>query len=270
VKIVEGKGSSTGIQLVANGVDTFAFADAAVAAKAASQGMPVKVVMGLHRKATMGIVFPANRGIRTPQDLKGKTISVCAGDSASVLLPAYLKAVSLSLTDVKLLNVECSAKHPMVAQGRADASPTPVYGGKGLQMAAGVKEVASFDYADAGLVFPAHGIVASLKTIETRPEVIRRFVAATAKGWLETKQNPDAGLQILFEMFPLLKEQAPHHRLSLVESLRYLDTPNTVGKPFGWQSPDEWREAIRLLAEYMDLKPAASVDTYFTNEFVSK
>ena len=50
----------------------------------------------------------------------------------------------------------------------------------------------------------------------------------------------------------------------------YINTPGTAGKPFGWQSPEEWKAAEKLMVEYMDVKPAASVDAYFTNAFVPK
>ena len=40
-----------------------------------------------------------------------------------------------------------------------------------------------FDYADAGIFLPSHGIIASEKTIAQRADVVRRFVAATAKAW---------------------------------------------------------------------------------------
>lgn len=270
VKILEGKGSGIGVQLVGNGTDTFAFADSAVAAKSASLGVPVKVVMGIIRRATMAVVFPTDRGLLKPENLKGKRVSVCAGDSASVLFPAYLKSIDLAASDVQLVSVECNSKHPVVVQGRADAAVGPAPSSKVLQLMAGARDVAAFDYADAGIVLPSHGIVASTKTIEGKPEVIRRFVAATTRGWSDARKEPDAAIDALVRQFPLLKGKEASLKLMLVEHFKYLETAETVGKPFGWQSKEDWKKAERVLVEYLDVKPQSSVDVYFTNEFVAK
>jgi NitT/TauT family transport system substrate-binding protein len=270
VKISEGKGSGIGVQLVGNGSDTFAFADSAVAAKSVSVGVPVKVVMGILRRSTMAVVFPTDRDLRAPEDLKGKTVTVCAGDSASILFPAYLKSIRLAPGDVRLAAVDCSAKHPFVVQRKADAAVGPGPSSKVLQLNAGATAVAGFDYADAGIVLPSHGIVASLKTIETRPEVVRAFVAATTRGWLETMKDHDAAIATVVRSFPLLKGQETSLKLMLTEHLKYIDTPSTAGKPFGWQSPDDWKKAEQVLVEYLEAKRQPSVDAYFTNDFVAK
>ena len=271
VKIFEGKGSNTTVQLVGNGSDTFGFADAAAAAKSISVGLPVKVVMGIIQRNTGALVFPADRGIRTPQDLKGKTISVCAGDGPSIVLPAYLRAVNLSLSDIKLVTVDCSAKYPIVVQGRADAAASYGPAGKTVMENAGHKGgIGLLDYADAGIFLPSHGIVASLKTIETRSDMVRRFVAATARGWVEARKNPDAAVEAGVSSFTLLKGREQRYKAGLEDYLRYLDTPGTVGKPFGWQSAEEWTKAEAIMVQYMDLKPQSSVNVYFTNDFIPK
>lgn len=270
VKISEGKGSGIGVQLVANGNETFAFADSAVAAKSVSVGMPVKVVMGILRRSTMAVVFPTDRGLRTPEDLKGKTVTVCAGDSASILFPAYLKSIRLTPGDVRLAAVDCSAKHPFVVQRKADAAVGPGPSSKVLQLNAGATDVAGFDYADAGIVLPAHGIVTALKTIETKPEVVRAFVAATTKGWIEAMKDHDGAVATVVRHFPLLKGKEASVKLMLTEHLKYVDTPATAGKPFGWQSPDDWKKAEQVLVEYLEAKRQPSVDAYFTNDFVVK
>jgi NitT/TauT family transport system substrate-binding protein len=155
-------------------------------------------------------------------------------------------------------------------QRKADAAVGPGPSSKVLQLNAGATDVASFDYADAGIVLPAHGIVASLKTIETKPEVVRAFVAATTKGWLETMKDHDAAVGTVVRQFPLLKGKEASVKLMLTEHLKYIDTPTTVGKPFGWQSLDDWKKAEQVLVEYLDAKRQPSVDVYFTNEFVAK
>lgn len=268
IKILDGKGSGNTIQLVANGLDTFGFADAGVVAKSVGQGIPVKMIMGVFKRSAVSLMTPVDTGIKTPQDVKGKRVATCAGDSAGVLLSAYLKAVNV--TDVKVVTVDCGAKYAVVAQKKADV--TAAYGpyGRTTFTALGVPEVRNFDYADAGLVLPAHGLIASLKTIDGKPDLVRRFVSATAKGWVEARKHPDTATETLARSVAVLKGKEAALKAEFMGWLAYLDTPNTVGKPFGWQSPDDWKKAEAILVQYMDLKPQPSVDAYFTNKFVTE
>lgn len=268
LKIENGKGSGATIQLVANGVDTFGLADAAVVAKSVSQDIPVKLVMGVFRRSSVAIVFPGKSPIRTAADLKGKKLATCAGDSAVILLPAYLKAVNLAPGDVHIVTVDCGAKYTVVAQGLADATLGFGPYGKTMFGAAGISDVRELDYADAGVVLPSHGIIVSVKTIETKPDLVRRFVAATQKGWNDARQDPDAAVDAMVHDVALMQGKERALKTEFRGYANYLDTPATKGKPFGWQSPEDWQKAQAILVEYMGMKPAASVDAYFTNKFV--
>jgi NitT/TauT family transport system substrate-binding protein len=271
VKILEGRGSNTTIQLVGNGADTFGLADAAVAAKAIGLGVPVKVTMGLIRKSPVALFYSPEKGVKTPQDLKGKTIGSCPGHGAAILLPAYLKAVNLAPTDVKLVNMDCSAVLPMYAQGKVDIGTGYGPVTTTILRNLGMQDVKRFDYSDAGIILPSHGILASLKTIQTNPDLVRKFVAASARGWEEAAKNPAAAVDALVAAAPTLKGREAVLRAELEDYLKnYLNTPATVGKPFGWQSAEDWKKAEAILVQYMDVKSPGSVDAYFTNDFVGK
>ena len=268
LKIAEGKGSGGTVQLVANGADTFGLADAAVVAKSVTQGVPVKTVMGIFRRSAVGVVFPAQSPIQKPADLKGKRVASCAGDSAVILFPGFLKANNLSMDDLKIVTVDCSAKYTVVAQGLADATLGFGPYGRTMFQAAGISDMRKFDYADSGVALPAHAVIASLKTIETKPDLIRRFVGATAKGWAEARKNPEPAIEAMVRAAPLMKGKEAALKTEFEGYVPYLDTPATAGKPFGWQSPEDWKRAEAILAQYMDLKPQPSVDAYFTNRFI--
>ena len=269
VDIQEGKGSGNTVQLIGNGADTFGYADAAVAAKSASQGVPVKVVMGIIRKSPASIAYPLDGPIKKPADLKGKTIISCPGHAALVFLPAYLKAVGMQMTDVKVTTVDCGSLFPLLAQGKADAATGFTPGSISNLARAGMTKVGHLDYADVGISLPSHGIIASNKTIESNPDVVRRFVAATTKGWQEALKDPDAAIKAMIKARPLVAGSEAIFRTELLSYGDYIATPGTTGKPFGWQSPDDWKAAEKLMVEYMDMKPMPSVEGYFTNKFIA-
>jgi NitT/TauT family transport system substrate-binding protein len=269
--IGEGKGSSGTVQLVGNGADTFGFADAAVVAKAISLGVPVKMVSGILRKSSMALVFPGDSDIQTPKELKGKRISTCAGQATGVLLPAYLGAVGLAPGDVRIVTTQCGPPiYQAVMQKQADAAASYGPPGQTYFTGLGAKTVRRLEFADVGVLLPAHGMLTSQKMIETKPDVVRRFVAATVKSWLEARKNPDAAVEATVAALPLLKGKESVLKAELEDYLRYVNTAATADKPFGWQSADDWKQAEDVLAQYMELKRQPSVESYFTNEFLPK
>jgi NitT/TauT family transport system substrate-binding protein len=263
VRIEEGKGSSSVVTLVGTNADDFAFADATTAARLISEGLPVKTVMGIFQRSTLSLFF-RDGAMKTPKDLAGKRVSMCAGDGMSIYLPAYLKAIGLKSSDVQTQMVDCSVKYTVVAQGQADAVASYGTAGKPLMQAVGISEVGKFDFADANITLPSHGIIASRDKIKSSPDTVRRFVAATARSWEQAQKNVDAAVAAAVAARPLLKGKESLLKNTLTDALQYAG--GIAGKPFGWQSPDDWRKAQSILVEFANMKQTPTED-FFTNDF---
>ena len=270
VSVLEGKGSPAVGSLVGNGSDDFGFADASTVAQLVSQGLPVKVVMGIFQKSTLALFFPTDKGIAKPADLKGKRILLCPTDGLIKYLPAYLKNIGLTMDDVKVVMVDCSIKYSSLAQGVADVAGSYGTAGEPLLKAVGFKDIGKLNYADAGINLPSHGIVTATATIQTKPDKVRRFVAATAKAWQDARNHPDDAVAALVAANPLSQGKEAQVKDTLLASFQYIETPGTAGKPFGWQSPEEWQKATALLIEATGIKPPSSPDEFFTNDFIPK
>jgi NitT/TauT family transport system substrate-binding protein len=270
VKVLEGKGSPAVGMLVGNGSDDFGFADASTIAQQISQGLPVKMVMGIFQKSTLALFFPKDKGISKPADLKGKRILLCPTDGLIKYLPIYLKNIGLTMDDVKVVMVDCSIKYSYLAQGNADVAGSYGTAGGALLKSVGFKDIGKFDYADAGIDLPSHGIVASDATIRDKADEVKRFVAATARSWTEAQAHPDGAVAALVAANPLDQGKEATLKETLLASFQYIETPDVAGKPFGWQSPEQWKRATDLLVQATGMKPPSSVDDFFTNQFIGK
>ena len=47
------------------------------------------------------------------------------------------------------------------------------------------------------------------------------------------------------------------------------DTPNTKGKPIGWQSKADWENSIATQRDAGVVKPGLNPDDFFTNEMIA-
>jgi NitT/TauT family transport system substrate-binding protein len=76
LQIQEGRGSVPTVQAVANGTADFGYADVASAIKAAAQGAPVVTTGVLLQKSPMALIGLTERNIRSPADIRGKTVAI--------------------------------------------------------------------------------------------------------------------------------------------------------------------------------------------------
>lgn len=267
VEINEGKGSNTNVQLVGRGADTFVFADAAAAAKGASLGLPVRVVMGIYRRSMAGVVFQKG-AMQTPADLKGKALSVTVGDGPYQMLPGFLRANNIPMDSVKLQSVDAGAKLRIAADKKVDGTVTyvPISAAVIEGMVGG--EWTGFLFSDSGVNVPSLGLVANSRTIETQPDMVRRFVAAVVRGYADARRDPAAATAIHAKHLPQIKGQEASFTRTFQRTFDYFDTSNTAGKPFGWQSPEDWKQAAEIMEKYMDVKAGTPATTYYTNDFL--
>jgi NitT/TauT family transport system substrate-binding protein len=269
VEINEGKGSNTNVQLIGRGQDTFVFADAAAAAKYASLGLPVKVVMGVYRRGMAGVVI-LKGSMQTPADLKGKSVAFTPGDGPSQMFAGFLRANNIPADAIKMQSVDSAGKLRLGAERKVDGTITYVPAGTVIMEGLSGLEFTGFLFSDSGVNVPSLSIVANTKTLETQPDIVRRFLAATIKGYAEARKDPQGAVAVQAKYLPQIKGQEANFVKTFQRTLDFFDTPNTVGKPFGWQSPDDWKVAAEILEKYMEAKPGTAPAVYYTNDFLPK
>src|SRR5205823_1685578 len=108
--IQEGRGSGVTVQAVAAGTATFGYADIPTMMKAASKGAPVTAVGVALQTSPMSVMAFADKNIRKPEDLKGKTVAVTPGDSMSQIWPLFLKKTGLKEGDFKQVAGDAQTK----------------------------------------------------------------------------------------------------------------------------------------------------------------
>src|SRR5262245_9677499 len=103
VSIEQGQGSSTTVQTVASGVDTFGLADSATTVLGiTAQNVPVKVVAVYNQTGTMGLSYlPDSCGSGEVAALRGKVVISSAGSADAKLLQPTLASANRRLDVVE-------------------------------------------------------------------------------------------------------------------------------------------------------------------------
>ena len=110
------------------------------------------------------------------------------------------------------------------------------------------------------------GFIVHNDLIKDDPDLIRKFVAASLKGFLYGRAHID-------EMTAIVKKfsEATVPAISRREAeLSYNTwvTPNTAGKPLGWMSDKDWDATVAVLKQYGGVTTPLEAGQLYTNDFV--
>lgn len=268
VSIAEGTGSGATAQLVAAGRETFGFVDATAMVAANAQGAGLRMVANMRARNGAAVVVRKDSAINSAKDLEnGPTIAITPpGTFFSNIWPLYLRAAGVDDTKVKVRSMSNFVFLNAFLTKQVDGLIGLIDGEVTQAQLAGVP-VRVFPFAERGLDTISHGIVAKASTIESDPEMVRKFVAATQRGWQFMLDNPNQAVGVLQKYYPNIN---PAQYVARIKGVRkVLFTPNNVGKPLGWMSRKDWGNTTALLVKYGGLKDLpAGIENLYTNEFI--
>lgn len=254
-----------GVALVGANTLPFSIASGDQVLQARSQGLPIVYVGAWYQKYPVSIISVSDLKIEKPQDLKGKTIGLPGLFGASyvglraVLHNAGLKESDVTLESIGFNQVEAftSGKNPIIV-GYAANEPV-VLTAKGYPL----NELRIADYAQLA----SNGIITNQETIETNPDLVRKFVAAVLQGIRETITDPDAAFEISKKYVPNLDqiEDPITQKQVLATSIAMWDAPVLgVSDPVAWDNMQKVLLEMKLYPTALDLSKA------FTNDFLPK
>ena len=269
VSIEQGQGSSTTVQTVASGVDQFGLADAATAALGISaQNVPIKLVAVYNQTGTMGFIYHPDSDFNGDlATMKGKVVISSAGSAAARLLEPTLASAGMKVDDVKLQLVDFNARVPLFLQ-TPGAFLTGFATGDLLRVRSRLPAAKYVPYAKYGLIAYGTGLIARNDTIARSPDLVRKFVAASQKGWEASAKDPEAAVAASLKLYPDLSADLLRQglKISLEEQLH---TPATKGRPVGWMDEGDWKTMLGVLKTYGGLTPKEP-SAYYTNQFIAE
>jgi len=263
VTLVQGNGSGNTAQLVANGRSEIAYADAVAVSQLIAKGAPMKVLSTVYQSNPNEVSALKKTGIKSIKDLAGKKVGVPSGSSQTTMLPLLLKANNLTESEVNLINMPPTAMVPSLLQGQVDAILGSVDSYQ-IQLEAQGAQTDNFMFADHGVPTVSTSIFASDNYIKNNPEVIKKFIAASLKGWYFALDNPEKAVKDLKSVFPEMNEKLATAELASIKPLLCSGGAKYIGKA----EDALWVKTQDLLSEVKLLPAGQDPKTYYTNAYL--
>lgn len=269
LQIQEGRGSAATIQAVAAGSVDMGYADVGVMMKAASRGAPVKTIGVLLQATPAAVVSPADRNIKTPQDLIGKTIAITPGDAVTPMFPLYLGKVGLTEKQFKTVAGDAQVKMNAVTNRQADALLGFITE-QGARMPGIVKQpVNMLRFSDAGLSLVSLGLVTQNNAMRQRTDAYKRFMKAATRSVEAAMKEPSAAIDAMLKAHPSAGQpEAQLESLKLSQTL-YFTEDSKGQRPFR-VARKTIDESLDTMVKFGGIEAAqrGKAEDYFTVEFL--
>ena len=269
VTINRGYGSGDTVRKVQKGEIDIGFHHTANLIIANSEGADLRVVMSyLVQELCAAFSAVEDGNVTTPKKMEGLTWGGPATGVCTDILPAVLLAGGADATKVTMRLVQQAERFPMLAANTIQA--TDSYLDKAYyirqELAKAKKTMAYFRFADYVKMYSS-SVTVTRETMEQRPEMLEKVIAAVIKGLQYTVKNPDEAARIIMELYP--QSDAPYIR-ELVDLLLFAmwDEHNRANG-LGTIDRQKMQGEHDLLVNYLKLKNPVPMDRTFTNHFVA-
>ena len=208
----------------------FGVASADQVIRAVAKGSPIVVLAQLFQVNPLHWIYRPDRTVlKTPQDLKGKTIGITYGGNDETIMRALLAKYNISEKEVNLFSVRYD--YTPFYRGEVDLWPlyrnaqAPIIGDK-LRKAG--EQFALMSPSRLGIQFVANSVVTTTKMLEERPETVKRFMQALMQSWTEAldPENKEKAIETVLKYNQetpekIVRKQLPATRILMLPTARF-------------------------------------------------
>ncbi|MEZ4156405.1 MAG: ABC transporter substrate-binding protein [Candidatus Paceibacterota bacterium] len=233
-----------------------------------AEGEDLVAVAAFYQNSPYIVASLEESGITSPRQLKGKVLGVKGGSGAEgePILGLLLEAAGLSLEDVtiKYLPLE-GLEYQDLKSGTVD-----VIGFYRTRLYQLEQEDSNYNiiYPEQyGAAFYNDVLVARRDTVEKRPEMIKRFIAASIEGWEYAFAHQDEALDIVLGYVTHEDYKDRDYQAYILKQSEPLIKPSedfAIGK----MTKESWQRFYQVMKQRGVVKDELEVEDIFTLDFL--
>lgn len=258
------KGSTVSVQTVGAGRNHIGFAGPETFLNGVAEGLPLVAVGALFQTTPTGVITRSDSGINTLEDLEGRKVSSAQEGPEPSMLTGQLAGLGKDEDAVEFVYVDPQAKCTVMLAGRTDACT----GFDNFQLATGLaagEDLRFIPFSTKDRPILGHVIFTTRDFLESDPEAVRGFLAATCKGYKAAVEDEPAMLKLWTdEIVP--KDDPKYVDLAMKATHSHLRGPTTKAHVWGWMDPKPWNVLQDMLVDGDILDEKLPAGDLYTNE----
>jgi len=261
VEFIQAPGSV--IQIVSGGKAEFGVSYQEEVTFARLAGYPVVSIAAVLQHNTSGFASLKDKNITTPADFSGKTYGGWGSPVEEATIKALMEKDGADYSTVTIATTG-EVDSLIVIEQEADFAWI-YYGWTGVEAELKGMELNFIQLRDIdpALDYYTPVLVAGEALIEENPELIQRFMRATARGYRFAAENPAAAAEALLANAPELDRELVMASQEWLKDKYQDDAPR-----WGLQERERWESYTQWLFERGLIEEMIDVDKAFTNRFL--
>ncbi|MDY0234797.1 MAG: ABC transporter substrate-binding protein [Gudongella sp.] len=232
-------------------------------ARTAADPLPVVAIAAIIQHNTSGFGSPVDKNIVTPKDFEGKKYGGWGSPMEEAMLKGLMTKEGADFNKLEMVDIQESDFFTSV-ENYVDFTWI-YYGWDGV-----AAELRNYDInfiklqdVEPALDFYTPVLIASESLLEENPELAKRFLNATSKGYNFSIDKPEEAAKILIKYVPELDEEM------VIASQEYLAKEyKAEANSWGEMKAEIWETYGNWMFENNLLEKQLKVDEAFTNEFL--
>ena len=225
--------------------------------------LPVKAIATIIQHNTSGFAAPVEKNIKTAKDFEGKTYGGWGSPSEEAIIKLAMEKQGADFNKLKRVDI---GKDDYFTATKKNIDFAWIFDAwTGVE--ARLKNI-KLDYIpikdiDPALDYYTPILITNNKTIKENPELVKKFMAATSKGYEEAIKDPSGAADILSKAVPELDKNLVKTSQEYLAKL-YKDD----AQKWGQMKAEVWKNYAKFMQDNGLIKKALNFDEAFTNEFL--
>ncbi|WP_132770544.1 ABC transporter substrate-binding protein [Tepidibacillus fermentans] len=265
VEIVQPSDGGGAAQMVAAGKAQFGISAQEEVTNARAQQIPIVSIAAIIQHNTSGFASPKEKNITTPKDFEGKNYGGWGAESEKAVIQSVMEKYNADFNKVKFLTVG-DADFFTITKRDVDFEWI-YYGWTGIDA-----ELRKFpiNYIELRQIAPELDyytpvIITNETYIKEHPDIIKKFMEATSKGYEFAISNPEEAANILLKEVPGMNAELVKASQKWLSKKYQEDAPQ-----WGIQKPEVWSNYAKWMADHKLIPSMIDVNKAFTNDFLPK
>lgn len=251
--------------LVATGKADFgiSYQEEVTFAKTSEDPLPIKAVATVIQHNTSGFASRKDENITTAKDFEGKTYGGWGSPSEDAILKAVMEKNSGDFNKLKVVDI---GQDDFFAATEKSVDFAWIF--EGWDVVEANKRGIDLNFIpikdlDERLDYYTPLIISNEKLIKENPELAKKFLEATSKGYEFAVENPTEAAKILVKYAPEIDEELA------IKSQEYLaDKYIDDASRWGEMKDSVWDKYTSFLSEYKLINKEMKASEAYTNEFL--
>jgi len=230
---------------------------------AREKGLKAKGLMAVYQHSPTALMVKESSDIETPEDFPGHTAGLSFGEITELEYRQILKETGVDSSKIKEVKKQYNITPFLKDKVHIWSS---YVSNEPYQAKREGVDVKLFQGRDYGVDFYGDTLVSSTSFIENNPDLVRRFVEASRRGWVYAMRNMEESLDIVGEY---ADKDRDYLRFEAEKTIPLLKSEAMMTHGFGWQEKARYDYAQRKLKE-ADLVDSTieNLDKLMTNKFL--